>query len=461
MSNDLTRPLAEYLIDFGSNDLTDEDRHQLEILVIDHLACAAGGAYLPWGRNLAAWAAPYEGSGKARLIGDGTALSAPIAAFVNATAGHGMELDDTHDPSLTHPGAAVVATAFAVGAETGAAADDMLAAMAMGYEATARAGMATGHSILERGFHPTALFGGFGAATTAAKLYGLDARGLEAAWGLLLSMIGGSCQFSQDPEGTVVKRLHGGFGAKNGIMAAQFAKHQISGPARALDGTYGLINLFGEEDRLPAKLNPNDGAALAIHRISLKPYPCCRLFHSTIDALRDIVGELPLASHDHIKAIRVGGPNVVPTQHMERRPTSMMSAQYSLPYVMAAVIDQGAYDAAVYEEANLNEPRRHAIVDKVEGFADAEIQDAFPDHFGSSVEVEFSDGRTEKIVRLDSLGTPTFPMPLDDVIGKADGLFAGTPIAVSGNGLAELVKDMIAGKQGAESLMAALSASSK
>ena len=209
---DLTRRMATWACEQRFDNLGSETVEQLERLLIDHLACACGGAYLPWGRGLVNWAAPYAGTGESQVIGSTMRTSAPIAAFLNATAAHGMELDDTHDASLSHPGAAVMATALAVGADTNATGEDILTAMAVGYEMTCRAGMATGASILEFGFHPTALFGGFGACAVAARLYGLDRQGLEDAWGLLLSMIGGSAQFSQDPRGTVVKRLHGGFG---------------------------------------------------------------------------------------------------------------------------------------------------------------------------------------------------------------------------------------------------------
>ena len=74
---------------------------------------------------------------------------------------------------------------------------------------------------IDIGFHPTALFAGFGAAATAAHLLRLAPKQLAQAWGLMLSMAGGSMQFSQEPEGTTVKRLHGGYAALHGVLAAE------------------------------------------------------------------------------------------------------------------------------------------------------------------------------------------------------------------------------------------------
>lgn len=428
---DRTAALAAWSVSRRSDQLDARDVEQLERLILDHLGCVWGGSALPWGRALVDWAGDYVSAGNSPVVGAAQSASAPIAAMVNATAAHGMELDDTHDASLSHPGAGVIATALAVAAETGASGRELLNAIAVGYEVTGRVGMATGASILERGFHPTALFGGFGAATAAALLYGLDAQRLGDAWGLLLSMAGGSAQFSQDPRGTVVKRLHGGFGAKNGVVAAQLARRGISGPSGALDGHYGLINLFGSDDRLPENLEPPAGELL-FHRLSLKPYPFCRLFHSTADALQEVLGELP-ARHmaGDIARIRVGGPAVLLSQHMLRRPTSMMAAQYSLPYTLGAIVDMGPYLLEPFEEDKLAEPRRLAIADRVECVADAEMQAAFPQHFGSWVEVEWTDGRRAKSTRLDSLGTPTHPLSREALLGKVEGLLAGAAAGVS------------------------------
>lgn len=94
---DLTRALAEEVHALRFEDLSARDRAQLERLVLDHLAICYRGALLPWGRALRTWAAAYRGAGRARLFADEARVAAPVAALVNATAAHGLELDDTHD----------------------------------------------------------------------------------------------------------------------------------------------------------------------------------------------------------------------------------------------------------------------------------------------------------------------------------------------------------------------------
>ncbi len=418
---DLTFALAEEALALTPESLSTADIAQLKRLLLDHLGVCARGASLPWGEALTTWGRAYDGSGPCIVFGSALKTAAPAAALINATAAHGLEMDDTHDESVTHPGAGVIASALAVGVTEGRSGAEILAAIAAGYEVMARIGPATdGGNMIERGFHPTALFGGFGAATAAGKLLGLDARTLCSAWGLMLSMAGGSMQFAHDPHGTTVKRLHGGYGAHNGTMAAQFAALGIDGPKQAFDGVFGLCNLFGPKPDV-ARLRRQPAAPLEIHRISMKPYPCCRLFHSTIDALRETTDGLTMPAEE-IAGIRVGGPAIMVTQHMMRRPTSVMAAQYSLPFALATSLLHGPEAYESYAEDTLDNSDILALGDRIDAVEDTGLESAFPKHFGSWVELTTRDGKTLRSDVLDSFGTPARPIPDDGLRAKFESL---------------------------------------
>ncbi len=421
---DRTRQLADEAIALEPGDLGTDDVAQLKRLLLDHLGVCIRGSSLPWGEALNDWAEPYGTSGPCVIFGTKFRAPPPVAALVNATAAHGLEMDDTHDESITHPGAVVIATALAVGSAENRSGAEILAAIAAGYEVMARIGPAADvANMIEHGFHPTALFGGFGAATAAGKLLGLDAAGLCSAWGLMLSMAGGSMQFAEDPHGTTVKRLHGGYGAHNGTMAAQFAKLGIDGPKQAFDGTYGLCNMYGQTPQ-PEKLTKKSNARLEIHNISIKPYPCCRLFHSTIDALSETTDGMTLAP-DQIERILVGGPTIMVTQHLMRRPTSVMAAQYSLPFALATSLLKNPHAYESYAEDQLDNGAILDLGDRVDAVVEDKLDDAFPAHFGSWVEVTTRDGETRRADVLDSYGTAARPMPDDALRDKFAGL-AGT-----------------------------------
>src|SRR5687768_17373889 len=94
-------------------------------------------------------------------------------------------------------------------------------------------------------------------------------------------------QFSDEPEGTPVKRLHAGHASQNGVLAAELAPRGVSTPARALGGKYGFFALYSKAPR-PEELVVHAGVPLQIHRISIKPYACCRIFHPLIDGLPEV-----------------------------------------------------------------------------------------------------------------------------------------------------------------------------
>ena len=423
--------LAEEIIAAGPDNLSPRDHTQLRRLVLDHLACCYRGSVLPWGQKLHGWAASYGGSGSARLFASGGAASPAVAAFVNATSAHGLELDDTHDESVSHPGAAIIATAFALATQHGRSGQEVLTAIVAGYEVTGRVGAATNAAeIIEKGFHPTCLFTGFGATATAARLLGLDARQLAQAWGLMLSMAGGSMQFSQEAEGTTVKRLHGGYSALHGVLAAEHSALGIAGPEQALDGRYGLIANFGANQAPERLVTPHvDGPE--IHRISFKPYPCCRLFHSTLDALDEVTDGFTL-NPDELEELRVGGPEIMVSQHMLRRPTSEMAAQYSLPFTLGAALFYGPRSVDGFMEDALTDTRTLNIADRVESELDDRMEEAFPEHFGSWIEVRLKNGETRRSEVLDSLGTPANPISQEALEAKFDELVAPTSFTLTG-----------------------------
>ena len=288
---DYTHEMAEQLLAIAAQPLPEQDAEQVKRLVLDYLGVSLRGAGTPWTESLIQWAERYQGTGSATVANSPLRVAPHVAALVNGTAAHGYELDDTHDPSMSHPGAVVISAALAVASETRSSGAQFLSAVAAGYQAMGRLGMAANAGrVMERGFHPTALFGPFGAAVAAVALHGLDAATLAGAWGHALSLTGGSMQFSDEPEGTTVKRLHAGYAASHGVMAAELAKASIGAPVRSLDGKHGFLSMFGSEPN-PSRLLREEGERLEIHRISMKPYSCCRLFHSLIDALQEATND--------------------------------------------------------------------------------------------------------------------------------------------------------------------------
>lgn len=130
--HDLTLDFANYITGIGSAALSARNSEQLRRLLLDNLGVSLVGATQPWTRSLIEWAGRFAGTGQSPVVGTDLRVAPSIAALVNGTAAHGYELDDTHDASMSHPGAVVIPAALAVAAEAGASHQTTFSAIAAG-----------------------------------------------------------------------------------------------------------------------------------------------------------------------------------------------------------------------------------------------------------------------------------------------------------------------------------------
>lgn len=431
--------LAEDLIALEPAQFSTDDIEQLQRLILDHAAVTLCGSVQPWGRKLTRWAEQFGGAGHAVLVGSGRTASAASAGLVNGTSAHGYELDDTHEYSRSHPGAVVITAALAVGTELGASGRDVMTAITAGYEIMTRLGMAAGAlALTQTGFHATALFGPFGAAAAAARLMGLDAAALARAWGIALSMTGGSSQFAFEPKGTMVKRMHGGIPAQNGIIAAQLASLGVDAPMRAFEGEQGFFHLYGQNPE-PARLMRRPGEAFQIHSMSFKPYSCCRKFHSLIDALETVTDGFTL-DPAAIDRIVVRSPTGSIEKHQMKRPDSVMAAQYSMPYIVGATLGYGPRRFDAYGQDYHQDRRILDIVDRVDAELDTSLDRYVPDAMPNRVTLRLKDGSERQETVVESTGSPERPLSLAGVREKAEALLGMVAPGIDLDGIVAAVR---------------------
>ena len=73
------------------------------------------------------------------------------------------------------------------------------------------------------------------------KMMNMDARQITNAFGLAGGMASGVMEFANDPEGTMVKRMYGGWPSQSGVVAAWLASEGMTGPATVLEGRQGFL----------------------------------------------------------------------------------------------------------------------------------------------------------------------------------------------------------------------------
>lgn len=418
----VTQTIAEFAASLSFDAIPASAIERAKDLVLDHLGVALLGATTPWVATVRELALAERGDPQSTIWGACRATPR-AAALVNGTAGHSMELDDTHEESLNHPGCVVLPAAFAVAEQLDRTGRELLTAIVAGYEVQCRVGAAMGQYMVERGFHPTATCGVFGAATAAGHLLGLSASELVSAYGSACSMSSGVMQFSEDPSGTMIKRLHGGLPAERGLYAAQLARNGFNGPRGAIEGKWGLARVFGGNPPLE-RVTRALGTAFEIEQVSVKLYACCRLFHSLIDAITQCMAQ-PGFRASAVVSIEPFGPKAMIETHMEYRPTSTMSAQYSLPYACAAAILLDASAPASFDD----EARKRAdvahLMQLVRPAVDEQLQLMFPARFAAGVRIRMQDGGVLSATVLDATGSPARPPSREAVQRKFSTLTAG------------------------------------
>ena len=362
-----------------------------------------------------AWAGPADSF----AIGAGR-LPASAAALLNGTLAHAMDFDDTHLPSVLHPSASVVPAALAVGSKLGSKPTDVLDAIAFGIEVTCRLGMAgfdrkLGNSVFfERGFHATSICGTLGSAVAAGMLMKLNADEITSAIGISASMGAGLLEANR--TGGTVKRMHCGWAAHGGVVAAELAQAGLTGPPTVIEGRFGFMQAYcGDQVNLD-EITDGLGSSWVLPDLFFKPYPCNHFTHTGIDAVRNLKAKG--VTPDQIVSIDLGVPTPVLRTIAEPReskikPESGYHAAFSGPFTVAAAFyrDNGlGLFHEDFEDESAHDQQLLALAAKVNVNASPECDAIFPFQFPAVLTAHLKDGTsvTEKV--LVNRGGPQNPL---------------------------------------------------
>ncbi len=346
----------------------------------------------------------WGGTPTSTVIGSDTRLPSANAAFINGTLAHILDFDDTHLPSILHPSASIVPAALAVAEEVSAHSNEILRAIAIGIEITNRLGMASyipevGNSIFfEKGFHATSICGTIGASVTAAILYGCDQNQISHAMGIAASMGAGIIEANR--TGGTVKRIHCGWAAHSGVIAASMAKEGISGPPTVLEGRFGFFNAYLDGKFDQDALLDGLGIRWELLKTAYKPYPTNHFTHPGIDCALALRAQGISASDiEHIE-LGVAAPVIrtIGEPHEEKiNPISSYHAKFSGPYTVAAAFIGGG-GLGIYlddfDESHWNNPTILDLATKVSVVVDTQANTIFPHAFAANMKVLTKDGKT-------------------------------------------------------------------
>ncbi len=422
----VTRKLAEFVAGISYDSLPVEVRERTKALALDLVGIMLRARNDAESTPAMVSTARVLGlaSGSCTVIGDATGYTPPGAAMLNGTLAHSLDFDDTHAPGSLHPSAPIVPAAFAAAEMAGADGKDTIAAIVAGYEVQIRLSLALDPAAhYDRGFHPTATCGAFGAAAAAGRLLQLDPEGHANAFGIVLSMAAGSMQFLVN--GAWTKRSHVGHAAMCGLIAATLAREGYKGAADAIEGKWGFLHAYAPAADAQKAVDAL-GRRWETLKIAVKPYPSCRYSHAAIDGILALARTHGIRA-DEVEEVTVGVPTpgwkiIGDPQPAKQSPVSVVDGQFSMAFCAAVALKSGGLVWDDYAR-HLGDPDTQALCKRVRTEVDARADADFPEEMSASVSIKTARGTFETYVRVPK-GEPANFLSAAELRAKFDGLVA-------------------------------------
>ncbi|HEY3073985.1 MAG TPA: MmgE/PrpD family protein [Burkholderiales bacterium] len=386
--------------------------------VLDTIAAMVSGARLPPGKKAISYARTRGGIKEACVVASGILTTAENAALANGMLAHADETDDSHAPSLTHPGCGIVPAALAMAEREEASGEALLRAVALGYDVGCRLTMSLDAYQFREDGHSTHSFGPmFGAATAAAALARLNQRQVRHCLSFTAQQASGISCWMRDEEHIEKAFDFGGMPARNGVAAAAMVAHGFTGVEDALSGERSFFVAYGRKPD-PEKLVAGLGETYEVLNTNIKRWSVGSPIQAPLDALLLLIQEHKFSA-DEVERLTVRvahqGANTTDNRAM---PDICMQ---HLCAVM--VLDATMSFKAAHDEKRMRDPRVLKLRKRVDLHGDDALTAAMPSRQGI-VEVVLRDGTTLRHHMKAVRGTAENPMTRAEVNAKAYDLIA-------------------------------------
>lgn len=414
----ITQTLANYIAAASRKALPKHVVEKTKHHVLDTLAAMVSGAKLLPGKAALAYAKALGGAKEATVVCGGTQTTTVNAALVNAMMAHADETDDSHAPSMMHPGCAIVANALAFGERYRRNGMQLLRAVALGYDVGARLNISLGEAAFRRVGHLTHCFGPtFGSTAAAASLCGFNPTQVRHALAYAAQQAGGLSSYARD-TGHIEKAFDfGGMPARNGATAASMVAAGCTATDDILFGERGFYAAYDESQRTgrapdPSILVDGLGRRFEILRTNIKRWTVGSPIQAPLDSL------LTLIRTHHIKPadvdtvvvrVSITGANTTGNREM---PDICMQHM-----VAVMLLDGIATFESAHDEKRMRHPKVLAMRKRITLLGDEALQKKLPQREGI-VEITLKNGRRVRHHTEAVRGTANNPMTRDEVDEK-------------------------------------------
>jgi 2-methylcitrate dehydratase PrpD len=405
-----TGRLAEYAAAFHYEQLPPEAADAAKTIVLDTIGATLLGSHPMYsaGRLTGDLAGDLGGIPECTVIGRGFKTNVANAALANGVMGYAADAEGG-GVWRQHAAAVLVPAALTVGEREHAGGRALISALALGYDVAARIDRAADpETPYPHSFHPSAVYGHFGAAAVTGHLLGLDRKQFVNALGLAGINAGGLMAWVEDP--TEDSRPYViGMAAHCGVLAAILAEMGMGGPPGiADDGKYTIYDAFSGAMRLEEVTRGLGEVFWITHHSGFKLYPCCGDIHSGLDALLKVMADNSLEPEEISTIVHHVHPSRAKV--IDDNPLKSHCAQYIM--AVAAVHREVPPDAIV-SDYRFTDPRVRSLSLRTRLTSDHAV-----DAGSAIVEVQTRDGRLFRETVRHRRGHEENPLTRDEIEEK-------------------------------------------
>ncbi|HLN86625.1 MAG TPA: MmgE/PrpD family protein [Candidatus Limnocylindrales bacterium] len=352
----------------------------------------------------ARWVQSQGAAGECRVIAQqGLRTSAANAALANGIAAHTLDYDH-----FGHQSAVMVPCVLAAGEARGVSGLQLIEAYIVGVEVSTLLANSISKEAHEIGLHPAGLSGTLGAAAATARIFGLAPRQIQVALGIAASMTAGLSQ----NFGTMVKPLHLGNAARNGIMAAELASMGFTAHPSIFDQRGGFFNGLTAQDT-GEKLGKS--FRFLQPGIAFKAYPCPYSSQRAVDGVVKIAEGHQIKPQEVTEISCAAAPNTFRVL-IHHRPSTSLEAKFSLEYLLVAGLVFKSISEECFDLKHVGEPLMRGLVEKVR-LIDAPLERGTPGEGPVTVQVKTGAGVFEETVSY-APGHPKNPLSWEKLAAK-------------------------------------------
>ena len=410
---DVTARLARYMVAARGNPLPDAVVLACKHRILDTFAAMVSGARMKPGTMAVSYIRGLGGEPQASVIGARFRTTAINAAFANAMCAHSDETDDFEPVTKAHPGCAVVPAALAVGEKHGRSGQELIRAVALGYDLACRLLMALGPDLV-RGSHRSAegTSSTFGALGAAASLARLEEPAMQYAISYAAQQVSGLWSWVKDQDHIEKAFDFAGMGARNGVTAVDLVQAGLTGVGDVLDGTHNLFIALSTHPQ-PAEMLEGLGSRFFVTESAIKTFSVGYPIQSPLDALLTLRKQHGLTP-DNVTSIVVK----IPTDAAGIVGDSAMVDVNCQHLVAVALVKGGVSFADSHDVALMHDSKILAQRAKITVVPDQALMDPAAPR-GAIVEVTMTSGqKLEHFTRFPP-GTKENPLTTEAVSAKA------------------------------------------